>query len=350
MKILFLIDKSNSNFRSLIDYFEKKFPKYDKQYVVIDRRKEKDFSGLPNTTRVTRYSEFIFNRSLRNKFERADKIIVSGIFVWQYVLSSFSKKIIQKCYLQFWGGDYAKFRERNIRNIIDKSIIQKILNDAKGVILLEISEKKLFESIFRFNGKYFAVPVTSIPEKETALLSSNFSNSTRDKKRIIIGNSATETNCHMEIFEMLKGKDWTNVEICCPLSYGDMEYAKFIINEGKKVFGENFIPITEMMNYEDYIQFLASCDVGIYNHNRQQGLGNISLLNRLGKKVYVRKDGECWNHYSKFGIILNSTEDIKNASTYEILKWDHSNAELNQLGMMQRDYSFEAEWQRILED
>ena len=101
------------------------------------------------------------------------------------------------------------------------------------MILLELSEKKHFESIFRFNGKYFAVPVTSIPEKEIELLSSNLNNSTRDKKSIIIGNSATETNCHMEIFEMLKGKDWTNVEIYCPLSYGDIEYARFTINEEK---------------------------------------------------------------------------------------------------------------------
>lgn len=350
MNVLFLIDKSNSNFRLLIDYLEKKFPKYDKEYLVIDRRKEKDFSGLPNTTRVTNYSDFVFNHSLRNKFKHADKIIVSGVFVWQYVLISFSKKVIQKCYLQFWGGDYTRFREKSIRNTIDKSIIQKILNDVKGVILLEISERKTFESIFRFKGDFFAVPVTSDPEKQLAIISSVLNKSMNDKKRIIIGNSATETNCHIEIFEMMKGKDWTNVEICCPLSYGDMEYAKFVINEGKRIFGDSFVPITEMMNYKDYIGLLASCDVGIYNHNRQQGLGNISLLTRLGKKVYVRKDGECWNHYSRFGITLNSTEDIKKESSIEILKWNHSNAELNQFGMKKRDDSFEAEWQRILED
>ena len=46
MKVLFFIEKSGGNFIELIDYLESYFPDYEKKYIVIDRRREYDFSKL----------------------------------------------------------------------------------------------------------------------------------------------------------------------------------------------------------------------------------------------------------------------------------------------------------------
>ena len=43
------------------------------------------------------------------------------------------------------------------------------------------------------------------------------------------------------------------------------------------------------MPYSSYISFLGSIDIGIFNNNRQQGMGNITNLLYLGKKVYLSK-------------------------------------------------------------
>ncbi|MBQ7155118.1 MAG: TDP-N-acetylfucosamine:lipid II N-acetylfucosaminyltransferase [Synergistaceae bacterium] len=120
-----------------------------------------------------------------------------------------------------------------------------------------------------------------------------------DVIRIVAGNSAFPENQHIETFHLLAHLRDENIEVVCPLSYGSLEYREKVIAEGRKIFGGKFIPVTEFMAYEEYISFLAACDIGVFSNNRQQGMGNISLLLRLGKKVYMRDDTAMWQHYTK---------------------------------------------------
>lgn len=105
-----------------------------------------------------------------------------------------------------------------------------------------------------------------------------------------MGNSATKTNCHIEIFNKLSKYDWIHeLEIICPLSYGnEEEYRDYVIKVGYEKIGNKFKPITEYISLTKYIELLNSCDVGVFNNNRQQGGSTILYLTRLGKKcIYV---------------------------------------------------------------
>ena len=117
--------------------------------------------------------------------------------------------------------------------------------------------------------------------------------------RILAGNSATQENQHSETFHALEHLKDENIEIICPLSYGSPEYRDKVIEEGKNIFGGKFMPLKDFMEYEDYICLLASCDAGIFNNNRQQAMGNILILLRLGKKVYLREDTSMWRHFKE---------------------------------------------------
>lgn len=66
------------------------------------------------------------------------------------------------------------------------------------------------------------------------------------------------------------------------------------------------------MDYEKYVELLSTCNVGIYYNDRQQGMGNINTLLRLGKKVYLRKGTSMWNNYKKNNFILFDVDELNN--------------------------------------
>ena len=66
---------------------------------------------------------------------------------------------------------------------------------------------------------------------------------------ILVGNSATPENNHVEAFEFIQSNiDWQCRKIYCPLSYGDNNYANKIKNIGFELFGENFIPVMTVLD------------------------------------------------------------------------------------------------------
>nr|WP_304578360.1 TDP-N-acetylfucosamine:lipid II N-acetylfucosaminyltransferase [uncultured Acetatifactor sp.] len=351
MKVLFFIEKSAGNFIDLIDYLETYFPDYEKKYIVIDRHQEYDFSMLHNAVQITSYMQFVFDKDVRSIYYEADKVIVSGVFVSQYVLLFFPRKILKKTYYQFWGGDYTRFRKKTIQNYLSKCLINRCIKHSKGIITLVESEREEFALYFNIDKPFFSVPVTSGPKDQELRMKCRQKAKENDKKnRIIIGNSSSQTNNHFEIFEMMSAKNWKDYEIYCPLSYGDMEYAKKVIEKGKSVFGKSFIPLEKKLEYKEYLELLSTCSVGIYNHDRQQGLGNISLLISFGKKVYVRKNSENWKHYSKYGMLLNDIEEIRNQTIDEIFAWDDSLRIKNMRAYENRGLAMKEEWKRILDD
>lgn len=93
---------------------------------------------------------------------------------------------------------------------------------------------------------------------------------------ILVGNSATPENNHIEAFDYIYNHtDWRKRKIYCPLSYGNEEYALKIKAYGQNLFGENFVPLMTFMDKSAYNRILASCEFLVFNHIRQQALGNV---------------------------------------------------------------------------
>ena len=79
-----------------------------------------------------------------------------------------------------------------------------------------------------------------------------------------------------------------NFKIICPLSYGPPIYIKKIIEKGKMLFGDRFIPLLDFLNPDKYFCILKQIDLAIMYHNRQQGMGNIQILVYLGKPICMK--------------------------------------------------------------
>ena len=116
------------------------------------------------------------------------------------------------------------------------------------------------------------------------------------KVRVMLGNSASRTNNHLEMLEVLfqyKGL----IEVICPLSYGDFDYARTVKSKGLELFGEDFKAIEEYYTPNNYTRLLNSVNIAIFNNNRQEATGNIEILGFLKKKIYLRSDTSLWGHY-----------------------------------------------------
>lgn len=137
---------------------------------------------------------------------------------------------------------------------------------------------------------------------------------------ILVGNSASFTNNHLEVFDLLKFFDLANRKIIVPLSYGNLKYQKKIIEEGITLFGKQFVPLVKFMNLREYNKVIDSCSIGIMNHYRQQGVGNILQSLWQGRKVYLSEKNVLFTYFTRINCLIFSVEKELNADNFDALK------------------------------
>ncbi len=132
---------------------------------------------------------------------------------------------------------------------------------------------------------------------------------------ILLGNSASFTNNHLEAFEILKGINTGNRKIIVPLSYGDSRYADYVQEKGTELFGDNFIALRRFMPLNEYTSIIQGCGICLMNHYRQQAEGNILTMLWLGSRVYLNESNTFYQYLKNVGIIIFSMEkDFSNGN------------------------------------
>lgn len=314
-----------------INFMNMEFSEMEHKFVIRDNGNE-FYEVKPlddsNVYTIKNYSEIFNDDHVKEFFYTSDKIIFSGIFETREAFPCLTAKMWKKTYLQFWGGDFYSLRNQipyyQIKAWLHKIKYLWYIYRCNSVLLLIPSEYKIFSSITGLKKKYYYLPMPIDPLKRTDASKYIDDKKINIGKTILLGNSSTPTNCHRDIIDRLASmRNNKSIKIICPLSYGDFEYREDVIRYGKNKFGDRFIPITEYTSLEDYIEILKKCDVGIFNNNRQQGMGNIGILLALGKKVYIRKDTSMWDYFSGMGIKiyeiaqLEFIDDTDNIFFYE---------------------------------
>ncbi len=130
----------------------------------------------------------------------------------------------------------------------------------------------------------------------------------RSVRRVMVGNSATASNNHMEVLLELKRVGYTG-EILCPVSYGDKGYAARLVKAGKSLLGGQFRPIEEFMPLVEYNSMIGSCDAVILNSYRQQSFGNVMTALWLGTRVFLSRKSSLYKHFMSLGCHVHAIED-----------------------------------------
>lgn len=253
---------------------------------------------------------------------KAEKVILHGLFDPKIVLLlSCMPWLLKKCYWIIWGGDLYSYQlaERNwkwqIREFFRRPVIKRIGN----LVTYIEGDVELARQWYGARGHY----------RECVMYLSNVYHElpvpqeVHDTIHIQIGNSADPSNNHLEILERLLPFRDQDIAIFAPLSYGNQEYAKTVIESGTRMFGEKFHPMTDFMPFDRYLAFLGKIDMAIFNHKRQQAMGNTITLLGLGKKVYLRSDTTQWGLFKKKGIQVFDIECL------EICRHKHSRSNRN---------------------
>lgn len=236
----------------------------------------------------------------------------------------------------FWGGEFYDNPNISINTIGDKTKNYFIYKTFKDKI------KKLIRPLFYYISNQSKTPEQNVLDaakqinhfgilykqemdyfKSLGLLSENVSqfkmtyypleyifkgiaNLRVHGQNILIGNSASYTNNHLETFDFLKDINLGQRKIIVPLSYGDSNYGQSIKKIGESIFKQNIMTVFNFMPLYDFNTLLASCNVVIMNHYRQQALGNIMAVLWMGAKVYLNESNTLYHYLKRIGITIFS--------------------------------------------
>lgn len=233
-------------------------------------------------------------------------------------------------YTVFWGGDLEILKKKNVKNFKGRIriLIAKIIFKYYIPINLIENDYRILTSElgYNFEKHYIAGYYTDLYEKQIVKLPYLEKNPI---PKILLGNSATVTNNHREIIEILKKYNDKKMTIYIPLSYGDKTYANEVMMYANEVLKNEIIFLTDFIDPIDYNEFLNTIDIGIFNYHRQQGLGNITRLLLLQKKVYVNKKSGLYDYYKDQGIKIYDVELLKLETFNEFTNYDENSYNVN---------------------
>lgn len=232
----------------------------------------------------------------------ADKIICHSLFNPKLTIyMSLYKSLLNKTYWVIWGGDLHFYESANtsIKYRVLEYFRRRFIKNIAGVCTLVDGDFDLLIKWYKTYAKKFEAIYAISASFMSDILIQSEKEKTDNKRRILVGNSATKSNLHKYVLNQIKDKNIIFDEIICPLSYGDSSYAKEIQDYGNELFGKKFVPIREYMSQEKYVDLLNSIDVAILYNDRQQALGNIYILTLLKKIIYLNPNSETYNQLVK---------------------------------------------------
>ena len=130
-------------------------------------------------------------------------------------------------------------------------------------------------------------------------------------KNILLGNSVSYTNNHIEALYYLKKMSYSFDKVYLPLSYGNQpHYLKNLIQTGKRLLGDKFIPMTQFLPLEEYNKLFNNMRLVWMNHIRQQAAGNIFTALAYGKPVVLHPKSHMHYTFSRWGIKTFNPKNI----------------------------------------
>lgn len=265
-------------------------------------------SGKGKLSKVKHYALLI------KEMNQADKIILHSLFDIKIVqILFFSPWLLKKCHWVIWGGDLYSYQlgKRNKSWYKNEFFRRPVIKNMGHLVTYIKGDVELAREWYGAKGEYHeclmylsnTYKVLDVPSIQS------------DTINIQIGNSADPSNNHFEILDKLLPFKDQNIKMYAPLSYGDQIHANKVIAKGKELFGDKFIALTDFMPFEQYLQFLGSIDIAIFNHKRQQAMGNTITLLGLGKTVFIRSDTTQWQFFEDKKI---EVYDVKNLSKVDL--------------------------------
>ncbi|MFW6015501.1 MAG: TDP-N-acetylfucosamine:lipid II N-acetylfucosaminyltransferase [bacterium] len=320
-------------------FINENFNKKDNYFIVIgnnNRSQNEGFSlyDVDNVKHIKSLKSFRNFICIEQFMYRAKKIHVNGLFnIYLIMALCFQPWLLRKSNWIIWGADLYNYKKTNRgwKEQIAESMKSFVIKRFSEITANIIGDYEIAKTVYKTNAKYNKIEGFTKDTYRHFIDDLNTKPNQKDNKETIfqVGNSADPSNNHIEILSKLLEFKNKKIKIIVPLSYGNEEHKKRVLDYGNKNFGDIFKPLIEFYPKEDYLKLLSTVDIGIFNHKRQQGLGNINTLLRLGKKVYIRSDISSWDHYNNNNINIYDTLSFFEESFEDAIYFDIKNSIAN---------------------
>lgn len=310
-------------------------------YICVSRKKKEDLNFLCNDAYIhMAYSE----EEKKLPWKDIDKVIIhyydfhKDLYLFRAALLYGLKQYTLIWFM--WGGDIYNHLERKgfilysenntyqqIRKVRRcKTLKQIVTNLVKYIfdyiiylgacyffknrveyIAVSKEEFNCFQQYLSFNRCKGIVNFTYYPIEDTlgGLYSARSTGNS-----ILVGNSASETNNHEYILDLLKDIDYKDANIYIPLNYGGSEEYKALVVEKSKTLHNTFC-ILDFLPLKEYNKLMTTCSTFLFANFRQEAWGNILIALYLGGKVYISRNSPLALLCEHQGFKIFIIEDIK---------------------------------------
>ena len=298
-------------------------------------------------------SKYVYSKSVKEDLEWCDCLVV-------HFLDRLKAKVIMRAPKDLpivwsgWGGDYYDLIARGENNLLGRNtqqlvkslgkqsgrrgqpVLRWIRSVGRRVLVTPLIKKAIMRTSY-FSSPFpddFELLKSHLGPDWSAKYVRVFYGSVKltymhgpaqiQGGNILVGNSATPTNNHLEIFHMLSKIDLGDRQIVAPLSYGDTVYRDAIISYGQSLFGSRFRPIVDFMPLEQYNTLIAGCSVVVMGHRRQQGGGNTVTMLYKGARVFLDEASTVYQYLKSRGAFVYNLQDLQSqgAKVFESLTED----------------------------
>lgn len=324
----------NENIIKMINYNKTDFMRNKHKFILVNES---------NRNLIYKYENVEFNSNiLKGRLKNFNKICSDYDYIFLHSLSLNNKQMfflkkenLKKIVWCIWGHDLYK------KNNFEKKILSfknlKIL--INKILFLEFKRKvKKFYAI-ALGFKYDSLKVREIYGEKIKILNAPYGigytnyeidkilnkNKLREKNtiKIMIGHSGYSFLNHENLLKKLfKYKD-ENIIISIPLSYGEDKYINKIKNISKNLFKEKIEIIDNMMSLDEYLEYLSTVDIAIFDYKHQAALANITVLQYMNKKIYLNEDGILYKFMKNEGIKTFNVQDIGKLPFKELIKVEY---------------------------
>ena len=139
-------------------------------------------------------------------------------------------------------------------------------------------------------------------------------------QNILIGNSLSYTNNHLDVFSKIHSYRLCNQKYVVPVNYGtDFNGNKMFLKDIANLHTD-VVWLTDFMPFEQYFQLFETITHAIFGHIRQQAMGNIFACLEKGIKIYLYKDSVIYRQLVELGFIVFSIDnDFSEISLQKVL-------------------------------
>lgn len=128
---------------------------------------------------------------------------------------------------------------------------------------------------------------------------------------VLIGNSASYTNNHLDLLDRLDKMSIGSRRIVLPMGYSRNErYVRAIRRFGQAKFGHQFKTIDQYLNLDEFQEMIRNCEVAFFGHYRQQALGTILTCMHHGVRVFLEQRNSNFGFLKRLGFVISELSEI----------------------------------------